>query len=109
MATVMPREALLVLAGAAALCFMPGFAGAAGLALLGALVIAFALQGLGLLHEATRGRRGRVGILTAAYVLIAFVGHTVLPLFALVGIADTALPLRARFRSGAAGPGSPSP
>ncbi|MDQ4135381.1 MAG: DUF2232 domain-containing protein [Pseudomonadota bacterium] len=107
-ATVMPRQALLILAGAAVLCFLPGFAGAAGLGLLGALVIAFALQGLGLLHEATRGRNGRVGILTATYVLIAFVGHTVLPLFALVGIADTAMPLRARFRSGSAGPGSPS-
>lgn len=108
-ATVMPRQALLALAGAVALALLPGFAGAAGLSLLGALVTAFALQGLGFMHEATRGRSGRVGILTAAYVLIAFVGHTVLPLFALLGVADTALPLRDRFRSGAAGPGSPSP
>ncbi|HEX2556191.1 MAG TPA: DUF2232 domain-containing protein [Microvirga sp.] len=108
-ATVMPRQALLIFAGAAGLCFLPGFVGTAGLSVVGALVIAFALQGLGLLHEATRGRNGRVGILTVTYILIAFVGHTVLPLFALVGMADSALPLRARFRPGSAGPGSPSP
>jgi hypothetical protein len=107
-ATTMPRQALVILAVAVALSFLSGFIGAAGLALLGALVIAFALQGLTLLHEATRGRNGRVGMLTATYVLIAFVGHTVLPLLALAGIADTAMSLRNRFRSGSAGPGSPS-
>jgi hypothetical protein len=104
----MPRRVLLLLAAAAALCLLPDLPRAVGLSLLGALMIAFALQGLGLVHEATRGRTGRAGILTVAYILIAVVGHTVLPLFALLGIADTALPLRARFRSGAAGPGSPT-
>jgi hypothetical protein len=107
-AATMPRRVLLLLAAAAALCLLPDLPRAVGLSLLGALMIAFALQGLGLVHEATRGRTGRAGILTVAYILIAVVGHTVLPLFALLGIADTALPLRARFRSGAAGPGSPT-
>jgi fatty acid desaturase len=89
------------------LCLLPGFVGTAGLALVGAVVIAFGLQGLALLHEVTRGRNGRVAMLSAAYVLVFFVGHTVLPLLAIAGLADTAFGLRNRFRSGAAGPGLP--
>lgn len=108
-ATAMPRSALAVLAGAAILCVLPGFWGVAGLSLLGAVTIAFALQGLALLHLVTRERTGRGAILGVTYVLVLFVGHTVLPLFAVLGAADTAFALRNRFRLGPAGPGSPSP
>ena len=106
-ATVMPRQAMLLMAGAILLSFGPGFVGVSGLSLVGALTITFALQGLALVHEITRGRNARVATLTAIYVLIVFIGHTVLPFMALLGMADTALALRNRFASRAAGPKKP--
>ncbi|HEV2603383.1 MAG TPA: DUF2232 domain-containing protein [Microvirga sp.] len=106
-ATAMPRQALLLMAGAIVLSLAPGFIGVAGLSLAGALTIAFALQGLAFVHETTRGRNARVAILTGLYVLIVFVGHTVLPLLAVLGMADIAMALRQRLASRAAGPKTP--
>ncbi len=106
-ATTMPRQALLLMAGAIVLSLAPGFIGVAGLSLAGALTIAFALQGLAFVHETTRGRNARVAILTGLYVLIVFVGHTVLPLLAVLGMADIAMALRQRLASRAAGPKTP--
>ncbi len=106
-ATAMPRQALLLMAGAIVLSLAPGFIGVAGLSLAGALTIAFALQGLAFVHETTRGRNARVAILTGLYVLIVFVGHTVLPLLAVLGMADIAMALRHRIASRTAGPKTP--
>jgi len=106
--TAMPRSALALLFAAIAASFAPGLLGVGGLALAGALVMAFAFQGLGLLHEASRGRAGRAALLGVVYALVLVVGHTVLPLLALAGIVDTALDLRNRFGSGGAGPLHPS-
>jgi hypothetical protein len=106
-ATTMPRQALLLMAGAIVLSLAPGFIGVAGLSLAGALTIAFALQGLAFVHETTRGRNARVAILTGLYVLIVFVGHTVLPLLAVLGMADIAMALRHRIASRTAGPKTP--
>jgi hypothetical protein len=100
-ATRMPLSALLLLGAAVAASFLSGFAGVLALALAGGLLMAFALQGLALLHHVSRGRAGRAGLLVGAYVLIAFIAHTVLPLLALAGIADTAIDLRRRFPGGA--------
>lgn len=107
--TAMPREALFLMAGAIAMSFGPGFVGVAGLSLAGALAIAFALQGLAFLHEATRGRSSRGAVLVGLYVLLALIGHTILPLLALLGMADTGLGLRHRFGSRTAGPKAPPP
>jgi hypothetical protein len=106
-ATAMPRQALLLMAGAIVLSLAPGFIGVAGLSLAGALTIAFALQGLAFVHETTRGRNARVAILTGLYVLIVFVGHTVLPLLAVLGMADIAMALRHRIASRTVGPKTP--
>ena len=92
----MPMSALWALLAGACLDLAPGFVGVAGLALAGALTLAFALQGLACLHQITRGRPGRGLILTFAYVLTIFFGGTFLPLMALAGIVDTATPLRRR-------------
>ncbi len=43
----------------------------------------------------------RTGLLVGAYILLAFIAHTFLPLLALAGIADTAVNLRRRFPPGA--------
>ena len=86
--TAMPPAALLVLAGALAAAFLPGFSGAAGLAGLGALGVAFALQGFAALHDMSRGRSGRGFLLATAYALALLASQFILPLFALAGVAD---------------------
>jgi hypothetical protein len=102
--TRMPRSALLPTGAAVVAALLSGFVGVFGLALAGALAMAFALQGLALLHDVSRGRPGRTGLLVGAYILLAFIGHTFLPLLALAGLADTAIDLRRRFPPGGPGP-----
>jgi hypothetical protein len=96
-ATRMPSQAIVVLGAAIVAAFLPGYVGVAGLALIGGLAMAFALQGLALLHHLTAGRPGRFGILTCTYILTVFFGGTFLPLMAVAGFVDTATPLRRRF------------
>jgi hypothetical protein len=107
-ATTLPQFALPILAAAIAASLLPGFAGVAGLSVSGALVIAFSLQGLSLLHYVSAGRPGRAGLLSVVYALVIFIGHTVLPLLAILGMADCAFSLRNRFGPGSAGPKLPS-
>lgn len=103
-ATRMPQSALLLLGAAILVSFVPGFVGVMALAFAGGLLMAFALQGLALLHAVSRGRPGRTGLLVGAYILLAFIAHTFLPILALAGIADTVVDLRRRFPPGGAGP-----
>lgn len=103
-ATQMPRGVLLVLFAAFGLAFAGGFPGVLGLALVGALLMAFGLQGLAGLHQLTAGRSGRAAILTITY-LILVVSQGLLFLGLIVfGIADTAIGLRQRFNP----PGRPT-
>ena len=107
-ATSMPRLAIVLLAAAVVACFLPGLAGAFGMSLAGALAAAFTLQGLAFIHDTSRERPGRAFLLSAVYVFALLVSSISLPLLALLGLADVAFVLRHRFRSGTAGPGSPS-
>lgn len=107
--TRMPLGALAAVVVGLLLVFVPGFVGVGGMTLLGALMMAFALQGLALLHHVTRGRKGRGPLLTFAYMLTIFFGGTFLPLMALAGMADTATPLRSRLLSRAAKTKPPAP
>lgn len=102
----MPGTALALLVGAIMVGFLPGFIGALGLAMTGALLVAFALQGLALLHCVSRGRPSRGALLAGTYVLAVVVGQVMLPALAIAGIADAAFGLRRRFASGSAGPPS---
>ena len=104
--TAMPRTALALLGGAVVVGFLPGFVGALGLAVTGALLVAFALQGLSMLHEVSRGRPSRGMLLAGTYVLAIVLGQIMLSAMALTGIADAAFGLRHRFPSGGAGPRS---
>ena len=104
--TVMPRSALALLGVSVAAGFLPGFPGALGLGLAGALFIAFALQGLALAHDASRGRPNRTALLAALYVFALFLSQIALPLLAVTGIADAGFGLRRRLGPGRAGPGS---
>jgi hypothetical protein len=94
---VMPRSAGLILIGALILANFGGFIGALGLALSGAFLMAFALQGLAAVHDRTRGRSGRSFLLSAMYVLIFVTQGILLVALALFGIADSTFGLRRRF------------
>jgi hypothetical protein len=107
-ATAMPQVSLALLAGAVLVSLMPGFVGVAGLTLLGALVVAFSMQGLSFMHHISAGRPGRIGLLSVIYVLIVFVAYMILPLLALLGMADAAFALRNRLGPGSSGPNLPA-
>lgn len=92
----MPGVALALFVSSLLVATASGWAGIAGRALAGAMTMAFALQGLALVHLATRGRPGRGGILGATYFLTLLLGHILLPFLALAGMIDTATPLRRR-------------
>ncbi|KQT60075.1 hypothetical protein ASG52_18280 [Methylobacterium sp. Leaf456] len=93
-ATAMPRSVLLVLVGAFALSLVPGFVGVLGIALMGALSAAFAMQGLAAFHDRSRGRPGRLGLLVGLYVVLFLTQGIAMLALVLFGIADTALDRR---------------
>jgi hypothetical protein len=103
-ATAMSSPALVALAVSVALSFAPGLIGAAGMVLAGAFFAAFVLQGLAFVHDTTRQRPGRGFLLGGLYVLTLFLSQIAMPLLAVLGCADAAFALRARFKPGAAGP-----
>jgi len=107
-ATAMPTLSLALLAAAVVVAFLPGFAGAAGLVLAGALSSAFALQGLAFIHATSQRRPGRGFLLGSIYTLALVMSQVVLPLLAMLGLADVAFSLRNRFGPGGAGPKTPS-
>jgi Predicted membrane protein (DUF2232) len=108
-ATVMPRSALVTLGGAFLLVYVGGFAGALGLALLGATLMAFGLQGLAAIHQLTLGRSGRAAILTVGYILLAVTQGLLFIGLILFGIADTLVGLRARLKLPPPTIGGPGP
>lgn len=97
----MPRPMLLaLLAGGLAAAF-GGFVGVFGAALVGALVTAFALQGLAAIHDRTRGRPGRGVMLSGLYLVVFLTQGAALLALTLFGLVDAAFQLR---RKPAAGP-----
>ncbi len=94
---VMPRSAGLIMVGAIILANFGGFIGALGMALSGAFLMAFALQGLAAIHDRTRGRSGRSFLLSALYVLIFVTQGILMVALALFGLADSTFGLRRRF------------
>ncbi|CAH1668007.1 DUF2232 domain-containing protein [Chelatococcus asaccharovorans] len=101
--TTMPRTMLPALVVAAVLSVLgSGFVGLTATALAGALICAYALQGLAALHALTRGKPGRPFILGLTYAILVIFLVWILPVLALFGIIDTLLGLRAR-RAGIAG------
>ncbi|MET7244596.1 DUF2232 domain-containing protein [Methylobacterium sp. EM32] len=87
-ATALPRRALWGLVVGAVLSVAPGYAGAFGVALLGALSAALALQGLAALHDRSRGKPGRTPILIGLYVLVFLTQGLALAALALFGLVD---------------------
>lgn len=94
--TLMPRAMLPAFAAAALLGLFDGFIGVFGIALCGALVAAFALQGLAAIHDRSRGKSGRLGILIGTYLLLFVSQGAVMLALMLFGLADTAFGRRRR-------------
>ena len=86
---------------AVAATFMPGLAGLIASLFAATLTLAFAVLGFAVIHAVTRGVKGRAGILTAAYGVVAITGWPVL-IMALIGLAETLFRIRAR--AGRSGP-----
>jgi hypothetical protein len=86
--TALPRRALWGLVVGAVLSVAPGYVGAFGVALLGALAAALALQGLAALHDRSRGKPGRTPILIGLYVLVFLTQGLALAALALFGLVD---------------------
>jgi Predicted membrane protein (DUF2232) len=94
-ATQMPREGAFVLAAAGfGMVLLPGFAGLACGALLGALVTAFCLTGLTTIHAMTWGKPWRGLALGALYFAVLVILTLALPVLALFGVADSLFNLR---------------
>lgn len=94
--TQMPRETAVVLAIAIVATLLPGFIGFFGAAICGALFAGFVLSGLATLHILTLGKPWRVGALSGLYLLMLVALLWLMPLLALLGLADTILNLRHR-------------
>jgi hypothetical protein len=91
----LPGAVPVAFLGATALAFVPGAPGYAAEALAGSFGAALALQGMAVVHTFTRGLAWRTPILSAMYALLVLSGLPVI-LFVLVGLAESALHLRAR-------------
>ena len=99
----LPNAFLLVFAGALAASFLPGLPGLLATGLAGAMLFAYVLQGLAVIHVYSRGVPLRSLLLATVYVGILLLGWVAI-LVAIVGLAEPLFNLRER-----AGPGRQPP
>jgi hypothetical protein len=97
-----PGYAPLVTGAAIAAAFLPSIIGTGAGVLAAALLMAYALLGLAVLHHITRGMNVRPLLLGGAYVSVMVLGWPAL-LLMMLGLADSALNIRGRV----AGPSGP--
>ncbi len=93
-----PKPLALVLAASLGLCLAGGIAGLVGLALSGALIMAFAAQGLAVLHDVTRGKSYRLPLLIIVYLSLAMLMPWLIAVYAVVGLCDAGFSFRDRPR-----------
>ena len=103
-AMTFPSGTATLLALAVLACFLPDPFGMAGSTLLGALLFAYLLLGLAVIHYTTRGNPWRFFALWALYVALLFAYGVVL-IVTLLGISETFLHLRTKL----GGPPTSSP
>ena len=94
--TRVPRPLALVLAVALGLSFAGGIVGAVGLITSGALIMAFAFQGMAVLHAVTRGKGYRFPLLIIVYLTMGILMPWLLVGYGLLGLVDTAVAFRDR-------------
>jgi len=91
----LPNALVLVFAGALAASFLPGLAGLLATGLAGALLFAYVLQGLAVIHVYSRGVPLRGLLLTAVYLGILLLGWVAIAV-AILGLGEPLLRLRGR-------------
>ncbi|WP_342363022.1 DUF2232 domain-containing protein [Terrarubrum flagellatum] len=95
-ALTLPRALLGAIAATFAGSFLGGFIGLCFRTIFAALLAAYALQGLALVHAITSGKAGRSAMLTAVYFVSALFGGWPLIAAAIGGVADALFNIRAR-------------
>ena len=93
----LPNALVPIFAGALAASFLPGLPGLLATGLAGALLFAYVLQGLAVIHLYSRGLPFRAVLLTAVYLGILLLGWVAL-VVAILGLAEPLLGLRRRGR-----------
>jgi hypothetical protein len=95
----LPNAFLLIFAGALAASFLPGLPGLLATGLAGALLFAYVLQGLAVIHVYSQGVPLRALLLATVYLGILLLGWVAI-VVAIVGLAEPLIGLRQRARSG---------
>jgi hypothetical protein len=96
----LPMFAAPLLGAAFAVSFLPGLAGIIAISFTATLVVAFALQGLAVIHVITRGNPIRPALLGLAYLMFFGASLIGVPMLAATGMAETFFRLRDRFSRG---------
>lgn len=91
----LPNAFFLLFAGALLISFLPGLVGALATGLAGALLFAYVLQGLAVLHAWSRGFPLRGLLLAAVYLGIVLLGWVAIGV-AVIGLSEPMLRLRDR-------------
>lgn len=94
-----PRGTGFVFAAALLATSLEGYPGIIASSFAGGLFLAYVLLGLAIIHYTTRGQPWRPFALWACYAALLFANFWFATLIALIGLADGALHLRARFAS----------
>jgi Predicted membrane protein (DUF2232) len=90
----LPSAMPIALAVAIGLTFLPGFAGLIGSGFAAAIIVAYLLVGLAIIHNVTRGHQARPIILAGVYALLLVFFVLTGPALAMVGLAEPFSPLR---------------
>jgi hypothetical protein len=90
----LPRRLPVAFAVAVAATFLPGLAGLMASGFASAMLFAYMLVGLAIVHQLTRGMTGRPLVLGAVYAALLFLSPFSNLLLALAGIAEPFSPLR---------------
>jgi hypothetical protein len=101
----LPNALVLVFAVALAASFLPGVAGLLATGFAGAMLFAYVLQGLAVIHVYSQGLPLRGVLLTGIYFGILLLGWVAI-LVAIVGLAEPLLGLRQRANPGGQPPSS---
>jgi hypothetical protein len=90
----LPRSMTLAFAAAIGLTFLPGYAGLVASGFASAILFAFLLVGLAILHTVTRGMGARALVLAAVYVSLLLLNPFSSLLVATIGLAEPISPLK---------------